>query len=43
MLENSQKSDVFSIWENIKKEKAMAVANGISSIQKKSVLLVDGH
>jgi hypothetical protein len=43
MLDNTQKSNIFSIWENIKKEKADAVSNGITSAGPKSVLLVDGY
>ena len=39
---SDKQPDIFSIWENIKKEKALAVANGISSVSRKEVLLVDG-
>ena len=31
------------MWENIKKEKESAVVNGVSSIQKKEILLIDGY
>ena len=43
MIDESKKAQMFSIWENLKKEKEMAVTNGMSSIQKKEVLLVDGY
>jgi len=43
MLNESEKSKMFSIWENIKKEKENAVTNGITSAQKREVLLVDGY
>jgi len=43
MLTNSEKNTIFSVWENIKKEKENAIANGITSIQRNSVLLVDGY
>ena len=39
----TEKTDIFSIWENIKKEKALAVTSGISSILKKEALIVDGY
>ena len=39
---NDKQPDIFSIWENLKKEKALAAANGISSVKQKEVLLVDG-
>ncbi len=34
---------LFSIWENIKKEKEHAVSTGITSAQKREVLVVDGY
>lgn len=40
MLEN--KSNVFSIWENLKAEKKLAEETGISNATKKEVLIVDG-
>ena len=36
-------SNLFSIWENLKKEKEQANQLGISSLQRKEVLLVDGY
>ena len=43
MIEELDKSKIFSIWENLKKEKENAVTNGITSAQKREVLLVDGY
>ena len=43
MLEELDKSKIFSIWENLKKEKENAVTNGITSAQRREVLLVDGY
>ena len=42
-MNESNKSQIFSIWENLKKERELAVSNGMSSVQKKEVLLVDGY
>lgn len=39
----NQKNKVFSLWENLQKEKEKAVTNGITSSQKKEILLVDGY
>lgn len=43
MIDDLEKKQMFSIWENIKKEKELAVTNGISASQKREVLLVDGY
>ena len=39
----TNKPNLLSIWENLKNEKELAVVNGMSSIQKKEVLLIDGY
>lgn len=43
MIDNLDKSQMLSVWGNLKKEREMAVTNGMSSVQKKEVLLVDGY
>jgi hypothetical protein len=43
MLNCSEKNKMFSMWENLKKEKELAVAKGISSAQRDEILLVDGY
>jgi hypothetical protein len=43
MLNESERTKMFSIWENIKKEKEKAVTTGIASAQKREVLIVDGY
>jgi len=36
-------NDVFSIWENLKAEKKLAMEKGLSGALKKEVLIVDGY
>lgn len=43
MIDESNKNKAFSVWENLKKEKEIAVSTGITSAQKREVLLVDGY
>lgn len=42
MLEDLQKTDIFSVWENLKEEKKKAQEQGLSFVTKREVLLVDG-
>ena len=43
MLNKLEKGKIFSIWENLQKEKENAVSNGIFSAQRSEILLVDGY
>jgi 5'-3' exonuclease len=43
MLNESDKSKLFSIWENLKSEKKLNQENGLSASTKKEVLLIDGY
>jgi len=43
MIDGTQKSKLFSIWENIKDSKTQVQSNGLTNSIRKKVLLVDGY